>query len=132
MDRVSLVFVSHSYHIVKGLQALMTEMQPDVKIAIAGGEPGGGIGTNALDIKKAIESVYTEKGVVILFDLGSALMNSEMAIELLDDASNVCIADAPILEGGYAAVVEAGFGSEVEEVKEAAQMVRGIPKIPTS
>ena len=129
MDKVSLVFVSHSADIVKGLKALLHEMQPEVTIGIAGGEEDGGIGTDAMDIKNAIENVYSERGTVILFDLGSALMNSEMAVELLEESSNIQIADAPILEGGLAAVMEAGFGSDVAQVVQAAEKARITEKI---
>lgn len=130
MDKVSLVFVSHSADIVKGIKSLLYEMQPEVAIAVAGGEEGGGIGTNAQDIEEAIASVYTDKGTVVLFDLGSALLNTELALELGEADRNVQIADAPILEGGYAAVVEAGFGSEVEKVVQAAENARSMQKIP--
>ncbi|NJP38431.1 dihydroxyacetone kinase phosphoryl donor subunit DhaM [Alkalicoccus luteus] len=130
MDRVSLVFVSHSADIVKGIKALLYEMQPEVNIAVAGGEEDGGIGTNAMDIQQAIDTVYTDKGTVILFDLGSALLNAELAIDMAGDERLVKIADAPILEGGYAAVVEAGFGSSVDKVVDAAEKARSMRKIP--
>jgi len=129
MDRVSLVFVSHSADIVKGLKALLYEMQPAVTIGIAGGEENGGIGTNAFDILAALESVKSPKGTVILFDLGSALINTELAIEMLADASNIRIADAPLLEGGLSAVVEAGFGSDVDKVVEAAEKAKQMQKV---
>jgi phosphoenolpyruvate---glycerone phosphotransferase subunit DhaM len=130
MERVSLVFVSHSADIVKGIKSLLYEMQPEVAIAVAGGEEDGGIGTNAMDIQQALESVYTDKGTVVLFDLGSALLNAELAIEMIGEDRRILIADAPILEGGYAAVVEAGFGSEAEKVVEAAEKARSMRKIP--
>lgn len=129
MAKVSLVFVSHSGDIAKGLKQLFNEMQPEVTIGVSGGEEEGGLGTNAMDIKDAIEQVYSEKGTVILFDLGSALINAEMAVEMLEDASNTRIADAPILEGGLAAVIEAGFGSDVDKVVEAAEKARSSQKI---
>lgn len=130
MEKVSLVFVSHSADIVKGIKSLLYEMQPEVEIAVAGGEENGGIGTNAQDIEDAISSVYTEKGTVVLFDLGSALLNTELALEMGQQNRNIRIADAPILEGGYAAVVEAGFGSDVEKVAQAAENARSMQKIP--
>ncbi|WP_416149815.1 dihydroxyacetone kinase phosphoryl donor subunit DhaM [Salipaludibacillus sp. HK11] len=132
MDYVSLVFVSHSADIVKGLKALLYEMQPAVTIGIAGGEEDGGIGTNAFDIKTALESVHSPKGTVILFDLGSALINAELAIEMLADPLNIRIADAPLLEGGYSAVVEAGFGSDVDKVVEAAEKAKEMQKVHRS
>ncbi len=132
MDKVSLVLVSHSKEIADGLKKLLGEMQPEVSIAAAGGEEDGGIGTNAEVIARAVEEVYTEKGTVILFDLGSALLNAELAIELAGEEQNVRIADAPMIEGGLAAVVEAGFGSSVEKTAEAAEKAYEMKKIDRS
>ncbi|MBB3909260.1 dihydroxyacetone kinase phosphoryl donor subunit DhaM [Anoxybacteroides rupiense] len=128
MKYVSLVLISHSYEIVSGLKKLLSQVQPDVPIAIAGGAEGG-IGTNALDIQTAIESVYSEKGVVVLFDLGSALINAEMALEMLEPHENIKIADAPLVEGAYAAVVEAGLGSSLSEVVRASESAKELVKI---
>jgi dihydroxyacetone kinase, phosphotransfer subunit len=128
MKYVSLVLISHSYEIVSGLKKLLNQVQPEVSVAIAGGGEGD-IGTNALDIKEAIESVYSEKGVVVLFDLGSALINAEMAIEMLENNENIIIADAPLVEGAYAAVVEAGLGSSIEEVVRAGESAKELVKI---
>ncbi|WAA13410.1 dihydroxyacetone kinase phosphoryl donor subunit DhaM [Fervidibacillus halotolerans] len=128
MDKVGIVLVSHSYDIVKGLKTLLNQVQPDVQIAIAGGD-NGGIGTSAPAIMEAIESVYSEKGVVVLFDLGSALLNTEMAFEMLGEDRRIQIADAPLVEGAYAGVVEAGFGNSIEEVVEACENARHVKKI---
>lgn len=95
MEYVSLVIISHSEEIASGLRELLRQVHKDVKIAVAGGFDGG-IGTDPLKIKAAIESVYSEVGVAIFFDLGSAFMNAEVAIELLDGQANVKIADAPL------------------------------------
>ncbi|ANB56226.1 dihydroxyacetone kinase, phosphotransfer subunit [Anoxybacillus sp. B7M1] len=128
MKYVSLVLISHSYEIVSGLKKLLSQVQPDVPIAIAGGAEGG-IGTNAFDIQTAIESVYSEKGVVVLFDLGSALINAEMALEMLEPHENIRIADAPLVEGAYAAVVAAGLGSSLAEVVRASESAKELVKI---
>lgn len=128
METVSFVLVSHSYDIVKGLKSLLNQVQPDVQIAIAGGDDGG-IGTKATAIKEAIDSVYTKKGIVILFDLGSALMNAELAVEMAGEEFRIQIADAPLIEGAYAGVVEAGFGSSLEEVVQACEKAKGLQKI---
>ncbi|MCM3163369.1 dihydroxyacetone kinase phosphoryl donor subunit DhaM [Metabacillus litoralis] len=129
MSKVGLLLISHSYHLVTGLRELLQQVQPDVSIAISGGTDGG-IGTNAFDIKEAIESIYTEEGIVILFDLGSALINAELALELLDkNQSKIRLADAPLVEGGFAAVVEAGIGGSLQEVIEAAEGAKQLQKI---
>ncbi|MFD2212491.1 dihydroxyacetone kinase phosphoryl donor subunit DhaM [Metabacillus endolithicus] len=129
MSKVGLLLISHSYQLVTGLRELLHQVQPDVSIAISGGSDGG-IGTNAFDIKEAIESIYTEEGIVILFDLGSALINAELALELLDKAQvEIRLADAPLVEGGFAAVVEAGIGGSLQEVLEAAEGAKQLQKI---
>ncbi|UHA58959.1 PTS-dependent dihydroxyacetone kinase phosphotransferase subunit DhaM [Metabacillus litoralis] len=129
MSKVGLLLISHSYHLVTGLRELLQQVQSDVSIAISGGTDGG-IGTGAFDIKEAIESIYTEEGIVILFDLGSALINAELALELLDkNQSKIRLADAPLVEGGFAAVVEAGIGGSLQEVIEAAEGAKQLQKI---
>ncbi|MBS4210284.1 dihydroxyacetone kinase phosphoryl donor subunit DhaM [Bacillus sp. FJAT-50079] len=128
MKYVNLVLVSHSRKIVEGLKELLNQVEPKVKIAASGGFDGD-IGTNPMEIKAAIESVYSDKGVVLLFDLGSAWMNAELAIEMLDNLKAIKIVDAPLVEGSYAAVVASGLGKELEQVVATAEKVRAVTKI---
>jgi phosphoenolpyruvate---glycerone phosphotransferase subunit DhaM len=129
MDFVSVVLLSHSREIVSGLEKLLRQVQAEVPLAIAGGTEEGEIGTDVFQIKKAIESVYSQKGVVILFDLGSALINAEMAIEMLEDPGNIVICDAPLVEGAFAAMIESGCGSPLEDVKAAAEGAKQFSKL---
>ncbi|MEH7238487.1 dihydroxyacetone kinase phosphoryl donor subunit DhaM [Bacillus sp. JJ1562] len=129
MSNVGIVVISHSFELVKGLQALLRQVQPAVPVAIAGGTEDGRIGTDVFAIKEAIELVYSEKGVVLFFDLGSALLNAEMALELLGNRENIKLVDAPIVEGSFVAVVESGCGSTLDEVQRAAEGVRGLNKL---
>jgi dihydroxyacetone kinase phosphotransfer subunit len=128
MSYVGIVLLSHSYEIVKGLETLLKQIQPNVPLAIAGGTEDGEIGTDVFKIKEAIQSVASNSGVVILFDLGSALINAELAMEMLDDYKNIRIADAPLIEGSYAAIIESGCCSSFEEVIAAAEGARNIKK----
>ncbi|MFC4618719.1 dihydroxyacetone kinase phosphoryl donor subunit DhaM [Camelliibacillus cellulosilyticus] len=118
---VGIVIISHSADITKGLQALIKQAIPDVKLAIAGGTDDNDIGTSAMKIMAQIETVHSEDGVVVLYDLGSAKMNAELAIEMLGSPDNVVIAAAPLVEGAYIAAVEAGLEKSLQEVKEAAE-----------
>ena len=129
MSYVSLVLISHSRDIVVGLKKLLNQIAPDIKIAIAGGVDGE-IGTNPLEIKEAIESVHSSAGTVVFFDLGSAYMNAEMALEMIEDNENIRIVDAPLVEGAYIAAVEAGFGRTVDEVARAGESAKSFKKIP--
>nr|WP_106784390.1 dihydroxyacetone kinase phosphoryl donor subunit DhaM [Lysinibacillus timonensis] len=129
MSYVGIVLLSHSHDLVKGLEVLLKQIQPDVPLAVAGGTETGEIGTDVFRISKAIESVMNPNGVVILFDLGSALINAEMAIEMLEDNKNIRVADAPLVEGAYAAIIQSGCGSPIEEVLAAAESAKGLHKL---
>ncbi|WP_134682676.1 dihydroxyacetone kinase phosphoryl donor subunit DhaM [Brevibacillus migulae] len=128
MNNVGIVLVSHSKELVSGLLAVLKQVQPHVPIAIAGGTDDDEIGTSAQKIRQAIESVYSDAGVVLFFDLGSALMNTELAMEWLEGMDKIRIADAPLVEGSYAAVVESGCGSTLDEVVKTAEDAKLIEK----
>ena len=117
---VSIVIVSHSSSIAEGAKELASQMAPEVSIAAAGGTGDGRIGTDAEKIMNGIESVYSDDGVIILFDLGSAFMNAEMAIEMLSEEfqNKVEIVDAALVEGVVTAAVECSIGKSVIEIKE--------------
>lgn len=128
---VGLVLVSHSAKIAEGLKDITSEIAPKHNgIIAAGGMEDGSIGTDAIRISEAIRLANDGDGVVVLADLGSGLMSSETAIELLDDAGiNVILADAPLVEGTIAAAVSAMCGSNIEAVVKAAEDCRGVSKI---
>ncbi|MDN4593861.1 dihydroxyacetone kinase phosphoryl donor subunit DhaM [Polycladomyces subterraneus] len=131
MGYVGIVLVSHSHELVKGLKQLLSQLNPHVPIALAGGTDEEEIGTSADKIQDAIKSVYSDKGVVVFFDLGSALINTELAIERLaeDNITKVHIADAPLVEGAYTAVVESGCGSTLEKVINVTKEAKSLTKI---
>jgi len=130
MNNVGIVLISHSHELVKGLEELLDQIQQNVPIATAGGTSVNEIGTDVFKIKEAIESVYSEKGVAILFDLGSALINAEMALEMMEDeVKNIKIADAPLVEGAYAAVIQSGIGSSLNEVIASAEEAKSLQKV---
>ena len=128
---VGIVLVSHSEKIVEGIRELAMQMAPDAKVAIAGGTTDGRIGTSIDKISEAISSVYSEDGVLVLFDLGSAYMNTEMSIEFLDDEmrENVQIVDTAIVEGGISAIVEASMDKTLGEIKESVEIMK-LNKMP--
>lgn len=128
---VGLVLVSHSWKIAEGLKDLTTEIAPTHKgIIAAGGLEDKSIGTDAIRISEAIKQANDGDGVVVLADLGSGVMSSETAIELLEDEGiRVQLADAPIVEGTIAAAVTAMVGSDFDAVLKAAEDTRGVNKI---
>ncbi len=120
---VGLVIVSHSSKIAEGVVEMSKQMANGAPIVAAGGTSDMRIGTDALKISEAIQSVYSEDGVLILFDLGSAYMNTEMAKEFLDPSTyNQDIiepVDCALVEGAITAAVESFLGKSRAEVKDA-------------
>jgi len=129
---VGIVVVSHSEAAAEGIAEVATEMGGDARIVPAGGGPDGDVGTVAPDIEAAIREADDGDGdgVVVLVDLGSAVMNAEIAIEAVEDEIDARIADAPVLEGALNAAVAAASGSAtVETVLEKAEEARDYRKL---
>jgi phosphoenolpyruvate---glycerone phosphotransferase subunit DhaM len=129
---VGIVIVSHSKKIAEGIKELAEQMaDKKLKIIAAGGMTEGEIGTDAIKISKAIIEANTGEGVVILVDLGSAILSAKTAIALLDEEHEnlVRIADAPIVEGAIIAVTQASIGSNLDEVIKGVEEIRGMLKL---
>ena len=123
---VSIVIVSHSATLANGVYELAMQMvQNTVSIALAGGmdDEENPIGTDPLKVMSAIESVYSEDGVVVLMDLGSALLSTETALDFLPEEmqAHIHLCPAPLVEGTVAAVVQASVGATVDQVLQEAQ-----------
>lgn len=116
---VGMVFVSHSNKIAEGTKDLALQMAPDAHIATAGGTDDNEIGTSMLKILNAIKEVESKDGVIILVDLGSAIMSSEMAIEMCESDTTIKIVDGPLVEGGIVGALEASLGSDIDLVENA-------------
>lgn len=128
---VGVVIVSHSQKVAEGIREMALQMaRPGQQIIAAGGMDDGNIGTDASKVSEAIAIANTGDGVVVLVDLGSAVMTTDTVLELLDDEirKNVKIADAPILEGAIGAVVEASLGSSLATVIATAEGARNLKK----
>src|SRR5260221_1403484 len=107
---VSLVIVSHSAKLAEGVAELAREMAgPDVRLAATGGLdlPDHPLGTDAELILQAIEHVYSDDGVVVLMDLGSAVLSAGMALEQLpaERRAHAFLSAAPLVDGERAAAV---------------------------
>jgi phosphocarrier protein FPr len=123
---VGIVVVSHSRLLAEGVAELAAQMtQGKVAIATAGGidDPDNPIGTDGIKVMEAIESVFDESGVLVLMDMGSALLSTEMALEILppEVAENVTLCAAPIVEGTMAASVAAMTGQPMVAVVSEAE-----------
>ncbi|MCW2951580.1 MAG: ptsP [Conexibacter sp.] len=126
---VGIVVVSHSARLAEGVVELAREMAGDVRIEAAGGiDPPAagaprGLGTDAVRVMEAIEAALgpaadEPAGVLVLMDLGSAVLSAETALDLLDPAiaDRVRLAAAPLVEGAVAAAVAAQAGQSLDEV----------------
>ncbi len=124
---IGIVIVSHSTKLAQGTVELARGVAgPEVKIAAAGGlaSAEGALGTDVNLVVQAIDEVYGEDGVLVLMDLGSAVLSAEMALEQLDEEKRkrVLLCDAPLVEGAVVAAVQARIGSPLDQV---AALARG-------
>jgi multiphosphoryl transfer protein len=120
---VGLVIVSHSAALADGVVELAREMGAgEVPIEAAGGIDDGALGTDVGRVHEAVERVRSPDGVLILMDLGSALMSAEMAVEMVDpDGGPILLSEAPLVEGAVAAVARARGGAPLDEVAREAR-----------
>ena len=115
---VGIVIVSHSARLAEGVVELARQMAGDeLALEAAGGMDDGSIGTDMAVVLAAIERARSPDGVLVLMDLGSALMSAEMAAEMADpEGGPVVLSEAPLIEGAVAAATLAGAGAGLEEV----------------
>lgn len=119
---VNLVIVSHSARLGEGVGELAQQMLMGggCKIAIAAGidDPQNPIGTDPIKVMEAIESVADTDHVLVMMDIGSALLSAETALDLLDPtiAAKVRLCAAPLVEGTLAATVSAAAGADIDKV----------------
>jgi len=114
---VGIVIVSHSQKLAEGVVEVAQMMSPNVLIKAAGGLEEGALGTSYDKIKNAVESVYSDDGVIVLADMGSAIMTAEMVLEDLD-RELVKLIDCPLVEGAVVAAVESAGGRTLNEIIE--------------
>ena len=116
--RVGLVLVSHSRALAEAAATLAREFTPTdpPRIAIAAGRADGGTGTNATRVAAAISEASEGVGVVVLTDLGSAVLSADMALEFIAQRIDVRVVPAPFIEGLLAAVVRAATGDSIDVV----------------
>ena len=149
---VGIVIVSHSRQIASGAAELAGQMAgPDVRIEAAGGDPDGGLGTDGARVEAAIAAADSGDGVIVLGDLGSAILTVRAILEADDtvggngtpaeidgngtpagldrNGARVVLADAPLVEGAVTAAVTASVGLDLEAVVQAAEEARGHRKL---
>lgn len=123
---VNILLVSHSHKLATGTAELLRQMATSeafkVRVAAGIGDDHEEIGTNAVEIMEALTELTMDGEVLILMDLGSALLSTEMALQMLDEetAARVRMCPAPFVEGAIAAGVQANMGSSLQEVYDEA------------
>jgi phosphoenolpyruvate---glycerone phosphotransferase subunit DhaM len=128
---VGVVLVSHSARLAEGLAELVRELGGDqVPVIAAGGMDDGSLGTSYGRIEQAVREADQGAGVLLLGDLGSALLTVKT---LLDEGvgaqARAVLADAPFVEGAVAAVVTASAGGDLDAVRAAAEEARLFRKL---
>ncbi|QYN44195.1 MULTISPECIES: dihydroxyacetone kinase phosphoryl donor subunit DhaM [unclassified Gilliamella] len=119
---VSIVLVSHSRKITDGLKEMIEEMVDttgDVKIYSAGGTDDGRLGTDSVAIYNIIQQSKNHQNILIFADIGSAILSTETAIDLIEDddlKNKVTLVDAPLVEGAFVASIQAMVDNDVEGI----------------
>ncbi|MBR4643060.1 MAG: PTS-dependent dihydroxyacetone kinase phosphotransferase subunit DhaM [Selenomonadaceae bacterium] len=124
---VGIVIVSHSRKLAEGVVEISKMMAAEAPIAAAGGLEDGSLGTSYEKIFAAIEEVYSEDGVIILPDMGSSVMTTEMVLEDFDKP-RVKLIDCPLIEGAVLAAVESAGGKTFEEISRHLEEARTTKK----
>ena len=132
---IALALVGHSPELLAALRAMVAQAAPAVPVAIAGGSASGALGTSSPAIEEALRTALAASrgdGVVVLFDLGSAAMALEMALEVLPaaDRDRIGVSRGPLVEGAVAAAVESAAGASLERVLAVADAERAAEKLP--
>ncbi|SEA20651.1 dihydroxyacetone kinase phosphoryl donor subunit DhaM [Selenomonas ruminantium] len=126
---VGIVIVSHSEKLAAGVVEIAKMMAPHAPLVAAGGLDDGGLGTSYSKISDAIDEVYSDDGVAVLMDMGSAVMTTEIVIEDKDD-SKVRMLDCPLVEGAVLAAVESTGGITLDELAVKIKESYNVRKFP--
>lgn len=121
---IGIVAVSHSARLGEAALELALQMVrgDGVRVVVAAGagtDAHGApiLGTDAVAVAAAIDELAADcDGVLVLMDLGSAVLSAELATELRMSDVPVLLAPAPFVEGLLAAVVSAAAGGTLEQV----------------
>lgn len=117
-----IILVSHSQKITDGTKEMIEEMTGElegVRVISAGGTGDGRLGTNAVMIMEYIEVCRECEHILIFCDIGSAILSSETAIDLIGDEilkEKVEIMDCSLVEGAFAAAVQASVSQDKQLV----------------
>jgi phosphoenolpyruvate---glycerone phosphotransferase subunit DhaM len=129
---VGIVLISHSSDLARGAAGLVGQIAAGARVVPAGGTDDGRLGTSTERIAAAITQADTGDGVLLIPDLGSAVLSALALLGDLDPRSNgkhIRLADAPFVEGAVAAAVAASGGHDLTAVATAAEEARDVRKL---
>ena len=127
---IGLVVVSHNRKLAEEIINFSNEMkQFDFPVENGGGTSGEIYGTEPQIIMDAIKRADKGEGVLIFVDLGSSIMNTEMALEMLGSPEKIYIVDAPLVEGVISGVAGNFPGISAEELKQISEESKNFIKI---
>ena len=120
----SILLVSHSQKVTDGLKEMIEQMQQSKDVAIFSlGGVNGEIGSDPMKIIEAVNQSEESTAYFVFADIGSAVLNVEMAKEMLSDEQqkNYYLVDAPIVEGAFAGAITAGVTDDIQQILTEAQ-----------
>ena len=129
---VGIVLISHSKGLAEGAAELAGQIAGGARVIPAGGTDDGRLGTSTELIGAAITAADTGDGVLLIPDLGSAVLSARSVLAELDPENGgkrIMLVDAPFIEGAVAAAVAASGGLDLEMVASAAEEARGARKL---
>jgi dihydroxyacetone kinase phosphotransfer subunit len=133
---VGIVVVSHSADVADATVRLVTQLanlgDDGPRLVAAGGLADGAIGTDAVRIHDALVAADAGSGVVVLADLGGAVLSALTAVEELagpDLAARVTISRGPLVEGAFVAAVQAAAGDDLAGVRAGADDAASLDKL---
>lgn len=116
---INILITSHSNKLAQGLTELISQMATNVRIEYSGGTEDGELGSNFEEINQKMTEL-AEDGLVVFFDLGSSMMNCQMAYDMLDEnlKEKVIIAGSPLVESAFEIAIDINEYTKLEEIKE--------------
>lgn len=121
----SIFLVSHSQQITDGIKEMIRQMSQsaDVVIYSLGGTATGELGSDPTKIIAAAEDAQDSDIFLVFADLGSAVLSSELAYDMLEPElqAKYKLVDAPLVEGAFAAAITAGVSDDLAHILQEAQ-----------
>lgn len=129
---VAIIIFSHSKKLAEGLKEIIDQMtKSSVKVEAIGGAIDQTLGSNPVELVNTIIRLSNEDWILIFCDFGSTVLAAKSALKTLPKEllNKVIIVDAPIVEGAFAAAVEASAGSSLQDIIKAAEEARNYHKL---